>query len=153
MSLTATGAAPAANRGGKDIAFAVGIVLILCLFFLPVPAVLIDFGLATSIALSVLILMVALWIQKPLEFSAFPTVLLVATILRLALNISTTRLILSHGEQGPTCPGHHQGRNPHRRGRRALHPRRHSRQADGDRRRSLGRSHQRKGRAGAQARA
>ncbi len=106
MSLTAVGTAPAANRGGKDIAFAVGIVLILCLFFLPVPAVMIDFGLALSIALSVLILMVALWIQKPLEFSAFPTVLLVATILRLALNISTTRLILSHGEQGPTSAGY-----------------------------------------------
>src|ERR1700727_2969747 len=106
MSLTAVGTAPAANRGGKYIAFAVGIVLILCLFFLPVPAVLIDFGLALSIALSVLILMVALWIHKPLEFSAFPTVLLVATILRLALNISTTRLILSHGEQGPTSAGY-----------------------------------------------
>ncbi|HTZ66158.1 MAG TPA: flagellar biosynthesis protein FlhA [Roseiarcus sp.] len=98
--------ASAANRGGKDIAFAVGIVLILCLFFLPVPAFMIDFGLALSIALAVLILMVALWIQKPLEFSAFPTVLLVATILRLALNISTTRLILSHGEQGPTSAGY-----------------------------------------------
>src|ERR1700756_955937 len=106
MALTAVGSAPAANRGGKDIAFAIGIVLILCLFFLPVPAVMIDFGIATSIALSVLILMVALWIHKPLEFSAFPTVLLVATILRLALNISTTRLILSHGEQGPTSAGY-----------------------------------------------
>ena len=94
------------NRGGKDIAFAVGIVLILCLFFLPVPAMMIDFGLAMSIALSVLILMVALWIQKPLEFSAFPTVLLVATILRLALNISTTRLILSHDTEGPTSAGY-----------------------------------------------
>ena len=106
MSLTAAGTAPAANRGGKDIAFAVGIVLILCLFFLPVPAFMIDFGLALSIALAVLILMVALWIHKPLEFSAFPTVLLVATILRLALNISTTRLILSRGEQGPTSAGY-----------------------------------------------
>src|SRR6202142_2552549 len=106
MSLTAAGAAPAANRGGKDISFAVGIVLILCLFFLPVPAVMIDFGLALSIALSVLILMVGLWIQKPLEFSAFPTVLLVATVLRLALNISTTRLILSHGAQGITAAGY-----------------------------------------------
>src|SRR5271163_124079 len=106
MSLTTAGMAPAANRGGKDIAFAVGIVLILCLFFLPVPAFMIDFGLALSIALAVLILMVALWIHKPLEFSAFPTVLLVATILRLALNISTTRLILSHGEQGPTSAGY-----------------------------------------------
>ena len=107
MSLTAT-TAPAASvpNGGKDIGFAVAIVLVLCLFFLPVPAFLIDFGLAFSIALSVLILMVALWIQKPLEFSAFPTVLLVATVMRLALNISTTRLILSHGAQGTTSAGY-----------------------------------------------
>jgi flagellar biosynthesis protein FlhA len=105
MSVTAQPAAPA-GRGGKDVGFAVGIVLILCLFFLPVPATMIDFGLAFSIAISVLILMVSLWIQKPLEFSAFPTVLLVATILRLALNISTTRLILSRGEEGPTSAGY-----------------------------------------------
>ena len=105
MSVTAQPAAPA-GRGGKDIGFAVGIILILCLFFLPVPATMIDFGLAFSIAVSVLILMVSLWIQKPLEFSAFPTVLLVATILRLALNISTTRLILSRGEEGPTSAGY-----------------------------------------------
>ena len=106
MSLTAAASVPAVGRGGKDIGFAVGIVLILCLFFLPVPATLIDLGLAFSIALSVLILMVALWINKPLEFSAFPTVLLVATVLRLALNISTTRLILSHGAQGITAAGY-----------------------------------------------
>jgi len=107
VSLTATSApAAAVPNGGKDIGFAVAIVLVLCLFFLPVPAFLIDFGLAFSIALSVLILMVALWIQKPLEFSAFPTVLLVATVMRLALNISTTRLILSHGAQGTTSAGY-----------------------------------------------
>ena len=106
MSLTAAASVPAVGRGGKDIAFAVAIVLILCLFFLPVPAAMIDLGLAFSIALSVLILMVALWINKPLEFSAFPTVLLVATVLRLALNISTTRLILSHGAQGITAAGY-----------------------------------------------
>jgi flagellar biosynthesis protein FlhA len=105
MSATAIPSAHV-SRGGKDIGFAVGIVLILCLFFLPVPATMIDFGLALSIALSVLILMVGLWIQKPLEFSAFPTVLLVATILRLALNISTTRLILAHGAEGPTSAGY-----------------------------------------------
>jgi flagellar biosynthesis protein FlhA len=103
---TVAGPMPIARSGGKDIGFAIAIVLILCIFFLPVPAVLIDLGLALSIALSVLILMVALWIQKPLEFSAFPTVLLVATILRLALNISTTRLILSHGAQGVTAAGY-----------------------------------------------
>ncbi len=109
MSLTASAgstSSASASRGGKDIAFAVGIVLILCLFFLPVPAFAIDFGLAFSIAISVLILMVSLWIQKPLEFSAFPTVLLVATILRLALNISTTRLILSRGDEGSTAAGY-----------------------------------------------
>src|ERR1700680_392198 len=105
MSVTTIPTAPA-SRGGKDIGFAVGIILILCLFFLPVPAMAIDFGLALSIALSVLILMVALWIQKPLVFSAFPTVLLVANILRLALNISTTRLILSRGAEGPTSAGY-----------------------------------------------
>ena len=98
--------ASAPSRGGADIGFAIGIVMVLCLFFLPVPSVLIDFGLALSIALSVLILMVSLWIQKPLEFSAFPTVLLVATVLRLALNISTTRLILSHGSNGSTAAGY-----------------------------------------------
>jgi flagellar biosynthesis protein FlhA len=107
VSLTSTTAPnPTASRAGEDVGFAVGIILVLCLFFLPVPALLIDFGLAFSIALSVLILMVALWIQKPLEFSAFPTVLLVATVLRLALNISTTRLILSHGSQGTTAAGY-----------------------------------------------
>ena len=106
MSLTTAASEPAAGRGGKDIGFATVIALILCLFFLPVPAMMIDLGLALSIALSVLILMVALWIHKPLEFSAFPTVLLVATILRLALNISTTRLILSHGAQGTTAAGY-----------------------------------------------
>ena len=96
----------AKEAGGKDMALAIGIIAILSIFFLPIPAILIDLGLAFSIALSVLILMVALWIQKPLEFSAFPTVLLVATLLRLALNIATTRLILSHGAEGVTAAGY-----------------------------------------------
>jgi flagellar biosynthesis protein FlhA len=99
-------AVPRKRDGGSDIAFAGVIILILCAFFLPVPAFMIDVGLAFSIALSVVILMVALWIQRPLEFSAFPTVLLVATILRLALNIATTRLILSRGAQGGDAAGH-----------------------------------------------
>ena len=107
MSLiSSTSPVPRSSQAGLDVGFAVGIVLVLCLFFLPVPALIIDFGIAFSIALSVLILMVGLWIQKPLEFSAFPTVLLVATVLRLALNISTTRLILSHGAQGTTAAGY-----------------------------------------------
>lgn len=94
------------RKSARDIGFAVGIIGILCIFFLPLPSVFIDLGLAFSIALSVLILMVALWIQKPLDFSAFPTILLVATLLRLALNIATTRRILSNGAEGATAAGY-----------------------------------------------
>lgn len=98
---------PALEResGNRDVIFAVGILFILAVLFLPIPPILIDLGLALSIALSVLILMVALWIQKPLDFSSFPTVLLIATMLRLSLNISTTRLILSNGNQGEAAAG------------------------------------------------
>lgn len=100
-------AVPSIKRAGsQDISLAIGIVFILAVLFLPLPAPLIDIGLAFSIALAVLVLMVALWIQRPLDFSAFPTVLLIATILRLALNIATTRLILSHGAEGTTAAGH-----------------------------------------------
>jgi flagellar biosynthesis protein FlhA len=94
------------ERSRRDVFFALGVIAILCIFFLPVPAFLIDLGLAFSIALSVLILMVSLWIEKPLEFSAFPTILLVATMLRLSLNIATTRLILAHGADGVTAAGY-----------------------------------------------
>lgn len=95
-----------AKDRGRDVMFAAGVVVILAILFLPIPPLVIDMGLAFSIALSVLILMVALWIQKPLEFSAFPTVLLIATLLRLALSIASTRLILSHGHQGVDAAGH-----------------------------------------------
>jgi flagellar biosynthesis protein FlhA len=105
MAKAIAAAGPSDNRGARDIGFAVGIVVILTILFLPIPAFLIDMGLALSIALSILILMVALWIQKPLEFSAFPTVLLIATMLRLALNIATTRMILSEGDQGGAAAG------------------------------------------------
>ncbi|MGO4567369.1 flagellar biosynthesis protein FlhA [Rhizobium sp. 2YAF20] len=98
-------ALPKVNPSLRDVGFAMGIVLILCVLFLPIPPFLIDMGLAFSIALSVLILMVALWIQKPLEFSSFPTILLIATMTRLALNIATTRVILSHGFEGDRAAG------------------------------------------------
>ena len=102
----AAGPVKADRKSTRDIGFAAGIVAILAVFFLPIPAFLIDLGVAFSIALSVLILMVALWIQKPLDFSAFPTVLLVATLLRLALNIATTRRILADGPEGVTAAGY-----------------------------------------------
>src|SRR5438128_6716973 len=94
------------RRSIRDVGFAAAIITILAILFLPIPPFLIDFGFALSIAFSVLILMVGLWIQRPLEFSAFPTVLLIATILRLSLGIATTRLILAHGNEGVYAAGH-----------------------------------------------
>ena len=93
-------------KNARDIFFALGIVVILAVLFLPIPAFLIDVGLAFSIALSVLILMVALWIQRPLDFSSFPTILLISTMLRLSLNIATTRMILSEGNDGTHAAGY-----------------------------------------------
>ena len=106
MADTLAASLPSPRRLGADAFFAAGIVAMLTILFLPIPPILIDLGLAFSIALSALILMVALWIQRPLDFSAFPTVLLIATILRLALNIATTRLILSRGGEGEQAAGH-----------------------------------------------
>jgi flagellar biosynthesis protein FlhA len=106
MSDTLAASLPTPRRLGADAFFAGGIVVMLTILFLPIPPILIDLGLAFSIALSALILMVALWIQRPLDFSAFPTVLLIATILRLALNIATTRLILSRGGEGEQAAGY-----------------------------------------------
>ena len=92
-----------AKRG--DLALAVGVMTIIVVLILPMPAFLLDFSLAISITFSVLVLMTALFIQRPLEFSAFPTVLLIATMLRLALNLASTRLILSHGHDGTGAAG------------------------------------------------
>jgi flagellar biosynthesis protein FlhA len=89
-----------------DIALAVGVLTILVVLILPLPPLLLDFALAISIIFSVLILMTALFIHTPLEFSAFPTVLLIATMLRLALNLASTRLILSRGHEGTDAAGH-----------------------------------------------
>jgi len=88
-----------------DVAFAFGIVAILVMFIMPLPSWLLDIALSISIASSVLVLMTALLIKKPLEFSAFPTVLLITTMLRLGLNIASTRLILSNGQSGPNAAG------------------------------------------------
>jgi flagellar biosynthesis protein FlhA len=89
-----------------DIALAIGVMTILVVLILPLPPLLLDLFLAVSIILSVLILMTALFIHSPLEFSAFPTVLLIATMLRLALNLASTRLILAHGHESTSAAGH-----------------------------------------------
>nr|MEC9422669.1 FHIPEP family type III secretion protein [Pseudomonadota bacterium] len=88
-----------------DVGLATGILVILTLLILPMPPMMLDTFLAVSIIFSVMILMTGLFIQRPLEFSSFPTVLLIATMLRLGLNISSTRLILANGHEGTAAAG------------------------------------------------
>lgn len=88
-----------------DIAFALGLIIVMAILIMPMPRIMMDLCLAISITFSFMILMTSLFIEKPLEFSAFPTVLLVSTMIRLSLNVATTRLILSHGHEGPQAAG------------------------------------------------
>ena len=90
---------------GTDVALALGVVAILLMLIVPMPSWLLDFALAISITFSVLVLMTCLFIEKPLQFSSFPTILLIATMLRLSLNLASTRLILDQGHTGPDAAG------------------------------------------------
>ncbi|HWA18631.1 MAG TPA: flagellar biosynthesis protein FlhA [Devosia sp.] len=89
-----------------DIGLAIGVMAIIVVLILPLPPMLLDALLAVSIVFSVLVLMTGLFIQTPLEFSSFPTVLLIAAMMRLALNLASTRLILANGHNGPDAAGH-----------------------------------------------
>ena len=91
---------------GTDVGLALGVVGLLAVLVLPLPTVLLDLGLALSITASVLVLMVAMFLTRPLDFTSLPTLLLLTTLLRLSLNVATTRLILSHGHEGPQAAGH-----------------------------------------------
>jgi flagellar biosynthesis protein FlhA len=95
--------AAALKRG--DIMLALGVVGILVVLIMPLPKWMLDILLAFSITFSVLILMTALFVEKPLEFNAFPTVLLLATMIRLSLNLASTRLILTNGHEGTDAAG------------------------------------------------
>ena len=88
-----------------EVAMALGVLLIVVLLIVPIPTMVLDLLLAISIMSSVLILMTALLIKKPLDFAVFPTVLLVATLFRLGLNLASTRLVLSHGNEGTASAG------------------------------------------------
>ena len=110
-SLLPNGVAPglgafATRLRSSDMALALAVLGIIVILILPLPPLLLDFLFAISIILSVLILMTALFIETPLQFSAFPTVLLIATMLRLSLNLASTRLILANGHTGPGAAGH-----------------------------------------------
>ncbi|WP_372070793.1 flagellar biosynthesis protein FlhA [Tistrella mobilis] len=94
-----------AMLGSADLVVALGMLGILIVMIFPVPTWTLDLLLSMSISLSVVILLITLFIQKPLDFSSFPTILLVSTMFRLALNIASTRLILSHGHEGTAAAG------------------------------------------------
>ena len=82
-----------------------GILVLIAMMVLPLPVYLLDTFFVTNILLSLLILMVALHTHRPLEFSSFPALLLIATVLRLGLNVASTRVILGEGHTGPDAAG------------------------------------------------
>ena len=89
-----------------DTLLAVGVLGVLLIMVVPLPTMLMDMLLAINITIGVLILLTSLYVLKPLDFSVFPSLLLLTTLFRLALNVATTRLILLNGQEGPTAAGH-----------------------------------------------
>ena len=88
-----------------EVAMAIGVIGVILLLILPVPKFLLDLLLAISLVSSVLILMTAVMMKRPLDFAIFPTVLLVTTLFRLGLNLASTRLVLTHGHEGHGAAG------------------------------------------------
>ena len=89
----------------SDMLMAFVVVSILAFMIIPLPPVLLDLLLSFNITFSLTILLVGMYIIKPLEFSAFPSVLLIVTLFRLSLNIASTRIILLHGNEGIMAAG------------------------------------------------
>src|SRR2546426_3046423 len=96
--------APAASR--SDLVVPLALVAVVVIMVIPLPPLLIDLLLALSISLALLILVVSMYTLRPLDFSTFPSVLLIVTLFRLALNVASTRLILLRGNEGPAAAGH-----------------------------------------------
>jgi len=89
-----------------DLSLALGIMAIIAVLLFPLPTFFLDMSLGLSITFAVLILMTAVFIERPLELSTFPTILLISTMLRLSLNLASTKLILTNGHEGPDAAGH-----------------------------------------------
>jgi flagellar biosynthesis component FlhA len=81
----------------SEMGMAIGIIFIIVMLIIPMPSWLIDLFITFNIAIGVIILLISIYITNPLEFAVFPTMLLVTTLFRLAINVSTTRMILLHG--------------------------------------------------------
>src|ERR1039457_852957 len=92
-------------RKNSDIIMAIVLIGVLALMIIPLPPFMLDIFLAANITIALTILMVCLYTTQALDFSVFPSVLLVTTLFRLALNIASTRLILLHGSDGPEAAG------------------------------------------------
>ena len=88
------------ERGGAQAALAGVVISVLAILILPLPPVIMDMLLALNIGVSVLILLVGLSLERPLDFSVFPSLLLITTLFRLGLNVASTRLILLRGGEG-----------------------------------------------------
>ena len=84
---------------------AMGVIAILMVMIIPIPTFLLDILLSFSIAISIIILLMSMYVLKPLQFSVFPSILLMVTLLRLSLNVASTRLILLHGSEGTSAAG------------------------------------------------
>src|SRR5690606_11521508 len=98
-------AIPTPSSGVRDLVIPLGIVSIVLMMVLPLPGFLIDGLLALSLAVSIGVFLIGLFMEQPLQFSSFPAVILVATLLRLSLNVATTRLILLNGHEGHAAAG------------------------------------------------
>ncbi len=85
----------------RDLSIVLFVMAILAIIIVPLPSAILDFMLTISIAVSVLIILISLYIPKPTDLTTFPTLILIVTLFRLSLNVATTRMILSHGNEGP----------------------------------------------------
>jgi flagellar biosynthesis protein FlhA len=91
--------------GSSSAMMALGVIGILMVMMIPLPTLLLDILLSLSITVSVIILLMSMYVLKPLDFSIFPSILLVVTLLRLSLNVASTRIILIHGNEGTASAG------------------------------------------------
>ncbi|MCW9026429.1 MAG: flagellar biosynthesis protein FlhA, partial [Thiovulaceae bacterium] len=87
--------------GQKDLSVVVFVIAIMAIIIVPLPSGALDFFLTISLSIAVLIILISLYVPKPTDLTTFPTLILIVTLFRLALNIATTRMILSHGHEGP----------------------------------------------------
>jgi len=88
-----------------DIMLAIGVVVVLMMMLVPVPTIILDLMLTLSISISMVVLITCMFMESPMEFTIFPSLLLVTTLMRLSLNVASTRLVLMHGDEGTAAAG------------------------------------------------